>query len=172
MDPSYATIGFVLIGVGVLFLVGEFFLPSGFLLILALAVVIVGVALTFAAGATTGLLTLFGTAVALPAVSGLMLRLWPKPLARRNRAPELDTVAAMPVVQELEKLRGRFGRTLSALRPAGVVDFDGRRIDALTEGMLIEPGRLVRCLDVRAGKVVVRLAEKPDVGGLENASFE
>ena len=63
------------------------------------------------------------------------------------------------------------GRTLSALRPAGVVDFDGRRVDTLTEGMMVDPGTMVRCIDVRAGKVVVRPIEKPDLGDLETAIF-
>ena len=73
--------------------------------------------------------------------------------------------------QELEELRGRFGRTLSALRPSGVTDFDGRRVDTITEGMMVEPGQWVRCVDVRAGKVIVRPADKPDLGGLETAVF-
>jgi membrane-bound ClpP family serine protease len=77
----------------------------------------------------------------------------------------------MPVNQELEKLKGRIGRTLSALRPAGVVDFDGRRIDTVTEGMMVDPGQWVRCVDVRAGRVVVRPVERPDLGGLETAVF-
>jgi membrane-bound serine protease (ClpP class) len=85
--------------------------------------------------------------------------------------PEDATMAALPVNQELEHLKGRIGRALSALRPAGVVDFDGRRIDTITEGMMVEPGQLVRCIDVRAGKVVVRPIEKPDLGDLETAIF-
>ena len=83
--------------------------------------------------------------------------------------PEEDaTLASMPVNLELEQLRGRHGRALSALRPAGVVDFDGRRIDTVTEGMMVEAGQLVRCVDVRAGKVVVRPVDKPNPDLLEN----
>jgi membrane-bound ClpP family serine protease len=77
----------------------------------------------------------------------------------------------MPVNLELEQLRGKIGRTLSALRPAGVVDFDGRRIDTLTEGMMVDPGQWVRCIDVKAGKVIVRPVDKIDPGGLENAIY-
>jgi membrane-bound serine protease (ClpP class) len=63
-----------------------------------------------------------------------------------QRTDENATVAALPVNQELEQLKGRIGRTLSALRPAGVVDFDGRRIDTITEGMMVDPGQWVRCV--------------------------
>jgi membrane-bound serine protease (ClpP class) len=78
----------------------------------------------------------------------------------------------MPVNLELENLRGRFGRAVSALRPAGVVDFDGRRVDTITEGLMVEPGQWVRCIDVRAGKVIVRPVERPDLGDLETAVFQ
>ena len=81
------------------------------------------------------------------------------------------TVAAFPVNQDLEQLRGRIGRTLSALRPAGVVDFDGRRIDTITEGMMVDPGQWVRCIEVKAGKVVVRPVEKPNLDDLEIQDF-
>ena len=80
-------------------------------------------------------------------------------------------MAALPANQELENLKGRFGKTISALRPAGVVDFEGRRIDTITEGMMVEPGQWVRCVDVRAGKVVVRPVDKPSLGELETAVF-
>ena len=73
--------------------------------------------------------------------------------------------------QELEELRGQFGQALSSLRPAGVVDFNGRRIDCITEGIMVEPGQWVRCIEVKTGKVLVRPVEKPDIGGLETADF-
>ena len=83
----------------------------------------------------------------------------------------MPQLAAMPFHLEMEKLRGRIGRTLAPLRPAGVADFDGRRVDVITEGMMVDGGVWVRCIDVRAGKVVVRPVEKPDLGELEDAIF-
>jgi membrane-bound serine protease (ClpP class) len=78
----------------------------------------------------------------------------------------------MPVNVELEQLRGKIGRAMSALRPGGVTDFDGKRIDTITEGMMVEPGEWVRCIDVRAGKVIVRPIPAPDLGKLENLQFD
>ena len=77
----------------------------------------------------------------------------------------------MPVNLELEQYRGRIGRAISALRPSGVVDFDGRRVDVITEGMMVEPGQWVRCIDVRTGRVLVRPVEKANLGDLEAADF-
>ena len=70
-------------------------------------------------------------------------------------------MAAMPVNLELEQLRGRYGKTVSSLRPSGVTDFDGRRVDTLSEGDMIEPGQWVRCIDVKAGRVIVRHVDRP-----------
>jgi membrane-bound ClpP family serine protease len=62
---------------------------------------------------------------------------------------------------ELEQLRGRYGKTVSSLRPAGITEFDGRRVDTLSEGDMIDPGQWVRCVDVKAGRVIVRPVERP-----------
>jgi hypothetical protein len=38
--------------------------------------------------------------------------------------------------------------------------------------MMVEPGQWVRCIDVRAGRVVVRAVERPDLGDLEKAFLD
>jgi membrane-bound ClpP family serine protease len=81
------------------------------------------------------------------------------------------TVAQMAGNVELEALRGKTGRAVSPLRPSGVAEFDGRRIDVITEGMMVEVGQWVKCVDVRANKVVVRPAERPTLDDFENADF-
>src|SRR5262249_35492525 len=113
--------------------------------------------------------------IAVPAIGGLMLYYWPRtPMGRRFllSGPEGDaTVATMPVNVELEQVRGRYGRAVSGLRPAGVTGFVGQRVSTITEGLVVEPGQWVRCIDVKAGKVIVRLVDKPDLGTLESADF-
>lgn len=166
MDSSNLTLGLALVAASFLFLIAELFIPSaGVLFVLSIAGMAIGVALTFFYSTTAGLLTLLGVFIALPTLGGLILHYWPRTaLGRRfflTSPSENATVASIPLNKELEELRGRFGRTTSTLRPGGVADFDGRRIDVITEGMMVEPGQWVRCIDVRAGKVVVRPADKP-----------
>jgi membrane-bound serine protease (ClpP class) len=172
MEQSNLILAYVLIAAGFLLLAGELFCTSGTLLLLGVTSVAAGVGLAFYYDRSTGLFTLLGVFVALPVFGGLLLRYWPKTRMGRRMflaAPDEDaTIAAMPVNLELERLRGRFGRALSDLRPAGVCDFDGWRVDTITEGMMVEAGQWVRCVDVRAGKVVVRPVEKPDLGDLEH----
>ena len=94
-------------------------------------------------------------------------------MGRRFILPDQDeTIAQMPVNLELELLRGHYGQALSDLRPAGVVAFDGKRIDVITEGMMVAVGGWVRCVDVRAGKVVVRPSPAPDIKDLEADDFK
>jgi membrane-bound ClpP family serine protease len=176
MDSSMLILGFLLIGAGFLFLAADLFLMSGVLAVLSLGAIVVGVILAFVGGGpAVGSITALGVFVALPVTIRFLLYFWPRtPMGRDfflTEQPEDATVAALPVNQELEHLKGRIGRTLSALRPAGMVDFDGRRVDTITEGMMVESGQLVRCIDVRAGKVVVRPIDKPDLGDLETAIF-
>ena len=172
MDQGDLILAYILIALGFLLLVAELFCTSGTLLVLALTSIAAGVGLAFYHGSTTGLFTLLGVMIALPVFGGFLARYWPKTRFGRRMvlaAPDEDaTIASMPVNLELERLRGRFGRALSDLRPSGVCDFDGWRVDTITEGMMVEAGQWVRCVDVRAGKVIVRQVDKPKLDDLEN----
>jgi membrane-bound serine protease (ClpP class) len=172
---SSLTLAYLLIALGVLLLAAELLFPSGIMFALALAAIAIGVTMTFAYDVTTGIITLLVVAVSLPALGAALVHYWPRTRIGRKfilRAPdEEETLASRPVNQELERLRGRYGKTLSAHRPAGITEFDGRRVDTITEGMPVEPGQWVRCIDVKAGKVIVRQAERPGLGELETAIF-
>src|SRR5262249_12755084 len=148
------SLAYVLIGAGFLLMIAELFVPSGGILsVLSACSILAGIVMAFFHDTSTGLWTLLGVCVALPVVGGVALHYWPKtPLGRRFflTAPAEDaTVAHLPENVELEELRGQFGQALSALRPAGVVDFNGRRIDCITEGIMVERGQWVRCIDVK-----------------------
>jgi len=168
---------YLLIALGLVLLVAELFLPTGgVLFVLSVAAMVVGLGMTYYADQAAFLATLIVVVVGAPVLFGLAFYYLPKtPMGRRfflHGTQEDDTLANLPVNLELEQLRGRYGRTISALRPAGITDFDGRRVDTITEGMMIEPGQWVRCIDVQAGKVIVRPVDKPpDLGELEPSDF-
>jgi membrane-bound serine protease (ClpP class) len=172
---SNLILGIILILGGFLLLMVELAFPSGAFLVLSLGSVLVGVFFVFLYNAAAGVVALLIVFVGFPLVLYLLSRLAPRTPMRHLlliKDPEEETtLATTPMYQELEQFRGRFGKTLSTLRPAGVVDFDGRRVDALTEGMMVDAGQWVRCVDVKAGKVVVRPAEKPNLNALETTDF-
>jgi Membrane-bound serine protease (ClpP class) len=51
---------------------------------------------------------------------------------------------------------GKEGISTTVLRPSGVVDFDGVKIDVVTEGEFILQGRNVKVIKVGGSSIVVR----------------
>jgi membrane-bound serine protease (ClpP class) len=172
------TLGYLLVVVGLILMAAELLLPTGGIeFVLGIGAIITGVAMIFSYDATQGLVVLIALFIILPTAGPLILHYWPRtPLGRRfvlNQPTDDAAIANMPVNLELEALRGRYGRTLSALRPSGVTDFDGQRVDTLSEGAFIEAGSWVRCIDVRSGRVVVRAVEAPpDLNALNPEDFK
>lgn len=162
---DYLAIALILISIGVVLLLAEILLPTGgFLVVGALLFFALGVGTILYYGDTTeAVVALGGLAVGLPAVGFVAIHAW----RRLSIGAALEAGAAeggvgsSPQIGELEALKGRVGKTVSPMRPSGTVEFDGRRVDAMTEGMMIDAGVWVRCVDARAGKVIVRQMEAP-----------
>jgi membrane-bound ClpP family serine protease len=174
---SNLTLAYLLIALGLGLLLAELFIPSGgVLFVIAAGCLIAGVALTFYYGdTTTGLVTLLVVFLAIPLIAIGGLYIWPytpfgKKLIREGPSAD-DTVAALPGLAELEVLKGRLGKALSPLRPSGVAEFDGKRVDVITEGFMVEPGQWVRCVEVKGSRVVVRPVDPPDLSTFEQADF-
>lgn len=54
---------------------------------------------------------------------------------------------------------GQIGRALTPLRPSGVIELNGRRLDAVSEGPYIPAGSEVEVIDVRGAQLLVRARE-------------
>ncbi len=62
-------------------------------------------------------------------------------------------------------LVGQLATVQTALRPAGSITHDGKRIDAVSEGTFIDAGKTVRVIDVEGHRVV---CEEVDSGSEED----
>jgi len=51
---------------------------------------------------------------------------------------------------------GRVGQTTSALRPAGIAEIDGERVDVVSDGEMIEAGTTIVVSRVDGNRIVVR----------------
>jgi membrane-bound serine protease (ClpP class) len=51
---------------------------------------------------------------------------------------------------------GREGATITALRPAGLAQFDGERVDVVSTGEMIEPGTAIVVHRMDGNRIVVR----------------
>ncbi len=151
------------LGIGLILLIAEVFIPSGGLIGL-LALGFLGVSLYLAFSTTPhGFKFVVALGVLLPLCMVAAVQLWPRspfakyifltPPTEEETAPEASGIV-------LHHLIGQFGRTLTPLRPSGLVDFEGKRLDALSEEGLIPSGSLVRAVQIRSGQVVVRAASE------------
>lgn len=89
------------------------------------------------------------------AASFVMLRYMPR--TRFGRQLILDTGLASEPEGDLRWL-GERGRASSPLRPAGIAEIGGERVDVVSEGELIEAGTEVEVMRVDGNRIVVRRA--------------
>ena len=150
-------IGLLALGFILLFL--EIFVPGGVLGILG------GVLMAYGCYLAFGLSPAWGSAAiglsAILAVTAVRLvarsRIGKKLILDDAGAREWKAAEA-----GLPDLIGRSGKTLSPLRPAGLAEIDGRRIDVVADSEFVAAGVLVRVCEVEGNRVVVEEAGTAD----------
>jgi membrane-bound serine protease (ClpP class) len=161
MTPDYLAVAVLLFALGLVLFVAEYFLPTGgFLIVFGILLCVAAVAIVGKYGSTTeAVAAAVALCVGVPLAGTGAVYFWGRRMALRRT--DEDPGADLPGTADLSDLKGRLGVTASPMKPSGVVDFDGRRIDAVTEGPMLDAGVDVRCLDVRGGNVIVRQVPKP-----------
>jgi membrane-bound serine protease (ClpP class) len=147
----------LLLGLGLAFIVAELLFPSlGLLSLLATACIVGALAVAFSQSTSAGINFLIAVAVLVPATTLIGFKLFPKsPMGKRMIAPGLS-FAGRPATDERDSaLAGKEGVVESALRPTGIARIEGRRVDVVTRGELVEVGARVRVLEVSGNRVVV-----------------
>ena len=166
----------LVVGGLVLLLIEAFVLPgfgiAGILGILALAAALI--LSTVGEGSTVQTLVIaagrLGISLAVAMVlSLLMLRFLPRTRFGRQLVLETDLDADSGFTSEPlsdHTLVGKIGVSMSTLRPAGIADIDGRRIDVVSDGEYIESGQPIRVDHVDGNRIVVRRIsqQQPDAG--------
>ena len=146
----------ILIALGFLGIVLEFFVPGmvlgaigGFLMLLAV------VAGFIDKSPTTGVLTLIVAAVSSGVAVFLGMRILPEtPVTLKQTHSPDDGFVAGP--EGIAALAGKRGRSVTVLRPAGLIEIEGKKVDVVTEGEMIEPGTRVGVLRVEGNLVTVQ----------------
>jgi membrane protein implicated in regulation of membrane protease activity len=120
-------------------------------------------------GATAGFVVLAVATVVVPTVLALAFRWFPETaLGRRVLPPPPDPADVAPAAarrRELEKLLGRSGRALSEMLPWGMVEIDGLRVEAQSDGGPIECGAAVQAVSVQGRHLVVAPARLREPAG-------
>lgn len=173
MDPWVWAVLLLALGMGLTIL--EIFFPSaGVLGFLAASSVLGAVVMGFVEGPIVGFVVLTIAIVGLPAAVILAFQYWPKTAVGRRvllMTPKSDDVLPNdPKMDHLRTLIGQVAQTKCKMLPSGAITIEDRTVDAVSEGMPIAAGALVRVIEVRANRVVVRPLEdeEPD-GSAEDA---
>jgi membrane-bound ClpP family serine protease len=151
----------LLLVLGFLLLVMEIFFPSaGILAFLSAAALIGAIVFGYMQG-TASCIVIVGFIIAgIPTLVVLAFKYWPKTaIGRRimlNTPPSGDVLPDDPDKEFLKNLVGRIGKTKCKMLPSGIIFIDGRKIDAVSEGMPIEVNQEFRVIQVRGKRVVVR----------------
>lgn len=159
-DGESGSVGlvFLLVVVGLLLIFLEvLFVSMGALGIAAAGCLLGSIFLAFQESVSFGTGVTVFEALAAPTVFYLSFKILPKTPFGKNlilSGPPTDGTAAAADTS-LEPLEGKRGVTLSALRPSGFARIDGRKVDVVTRGEMIDEDVDVVVIDVSANRVVV-----------------
>jgi membrane-bound ClpP family serine protease len=168
LDPIGWAVVLLVLGCG--FLVLEIFIPSGGILsFFAFISVLASLYMAFQRDVTTGLSFAAVAVVAVPIAIGVALKLWPMTPMGKAILGELPTEEETKPDDPRRTLVGRVGVAKSLMLPSGAVMIDGQLIDAVSQGLAIDPGQAVVVVEVKANRVMVRPAMASEV---QAAAFE
>jgi membrane-bound serine protease (ClpP class) len=147
---------------GFLAIVAEVFFPSlGALSVLAVLALGGGVAFAFRESVETGFYFLGAAVLGGLGTALTAFKLFPKtPIGKRLivDGPSFANDAAA-TDQRVRDLLGKVGRAVSILRPAGIAEIEGRRVDCVADGELLAAGTPITVVRLEGNRVVVRATQ-------------
>ncbi len=156
---------FLLFAVGLALIVAEIFIPSGgFITVLSLLSLVASVVYAHRVWWTSNrdVFWIFcgSTLILIPAtVVGTLwvlskTRLGNHVLLEGPSRDEVDPYAAD--ADERKKLIGQIGRVATLMAPGGLVEVNGERYHAVTEGGMVDPDQPVQVLAIQGNRILVR----------------
>jgi membrane-bound ClpP family serine protease len=140
-------------------LVAELFIPShGILGLAGLATLAYALYATFAISSTAGFIATAAMVIILPVGFVVGVKTWHStPIGKRISPPhpELKEEDRLPL-ENLRGVVGQRGRAVTLLRPVGICDFQGRRLECKAEQNVIQKGAAVEAIGLVDRTIVVR----------------
>jgi membrane-bound serine protease (ClpP class) len=162
----------ILLGAGLLVIAVELFVPSaGLLGMLAGVLLLSSIIVAFFNSMLAGVVMIGVVAALLPFIFLLFVNIWPStPIGRRVLIARKSREEYLPVGEhydERQRLIGKRGTARTRMLPSGQVLIDGKKYDAVSQGMVIEPGDAIEVIAIRTWKIIVRrvTAEELQRGG-------
>ena len=147
--------------VGVLMLIAEIFIPShGILSVVGVGFLVTAVVKTFTyGGREAGIIAVFACLVFIPAFAFLAIKYWHRtPMGRRIAPPNpvITTADTSVPVEEMSRLIGQTGRSVTPLRPVGICEFSQKRVSCVAEFGMIEAGVTVEAVRMSGSNLAVQ----------------
>lgn len=145
-------------------IVAEVFIPSaGLLTLCSLACLAGGIAIFFRHSATAGWIGVLVAMVMVPSLLAMAYKVLPRTRFGRRviLAPPVrergDAIADTPA---LAQMVGKVGRVLTTMRPVGMCDFDGQRVECVAESGYLQKNKKVKVIRVEGTQVTVRVMDE------------
>ena len=156
----------LLLLLGIVLVLMEAFIPSGGILgVLAAIVLVSSLIFAFKESDGVGFAFLGIVVVCVPAVVIFGLKIFPKtPIGRRVilkpavESPDQRGKAGVSD-QDFSQLQGKVGKTITPLRPSGIIEINDERYSAVAEGELIDNDVEIIVVKVEGNSVVVEPRE-------------
>jgi len=145
-------------------IIAEVFVPSGGLIsILALACAAGGVFICFNQSVFAGWIGAIVAFIMIPTVLIIAYKVLPKTKFGKNvtlSPPDRQQGDAVPDTHKLKEMLGSVGIVMTPLRPVGMCDFSGQRVECVAESGYVDKGKKVKVINVESTQLTVRLIEE------------
>jgi len=145
-------------------LVAEVFIPSfGLLTACSVACLIGGVTIFFRHSPAAGWIGVVVAILMVPSLLVMAYKTLPKTRFGKRvilAPPVRDRGDAISDAPELQQLLGREGRVLTTMRPVGMCEFEGRRIECVAERGYLQKDNKVKVIRVEGTQVTVRVMDE------------
>ncbi len=159
------TASILLVAIGIIFILAEIFIPGEILGTIGVVSLAAGVVTGFFVSPLFGLVLLVVSIVAGITAFWLWLKYFPKTPIGRRIILQADASTWHGFDQRHGELLGRTGIARSYLRPSGIALIDGKRVDVVTRGEMVDAGSAIEVIEVAGNRVVVAAAS-PKGGGV------
>jgi len=145
-------------------IIAEVFVPSGGLIsVCSLACLIGGIAIFFQQSTTAGWIGIVVAVIMIPSVVIMAYKIFPNTRFGKSvtlEPPVRQVGDAVPDSVELKQLLGSVGKVLTPLRPVGMCDFSGERVECVAESGYVDRDKKVKVIRVEGTQLTVRVVEE------------
>ncbi|MBN1974510.1 MAG: hypothetical protein JW787_12800 [Sedimentisphaerales bacterium] len=142
-------------------IIAEVFIPSGGLIsIMAVCCVVGGIVVCFHISTLAGWIGIIMAIIMIPGVLIIAYKILPKTRFGKNvtlAPPERQQGDAVPDTHSLKEMLGAVGTVISPLRPVGMCNFSGQRLECVAESGYLDKGKKVKVIKIESTQLTVRL---------------